>query len=184
MVINSETDEDGGFNLYLVENHSLKLLYLQEQKKLLVRLLFPLYVCVVMFSVTISTENIHRSINLPSLKSFFLKIGQISYTYYERDPFLLGPLSDSAIGKMVLLLPLGFLAPIIWGKISRLKNILLIGLMVSVGTQVVNFIGLKYDKLKLSTNMKEVVYSVLGVFIGRIIYKIISKKIGKFVFHR
>jgi glycopeptide antibiotics resistance protein len=139
---------------------------------------------VVIFSITIGNENTFRSMNLPPFKSMLLKIVQVGSTYYERDPFLLGPLSESAIGKMVLLLPLGFLAPIIWGKISRLKNILLIGLIVSVGTQVFTFISLEYEKLKFSTNIREVLFSVLGVFIGRIIYKIISKKIGKFVYHR
>lgn len=122
----------------------------------------------------------HQTVNLPTVNNIIYRIVQLGSTYFESNKYSLGPLSEGGAVNILILIPLGFVAPIIWGKIVRVRYILFIGVFVSITSQFLKFLGYRCGSLKMNTNIRGIFYSVLGVFIGRIIYRILSR-IAKFI---
>ncbi len=66
-------------------------------------------------------ENVILSINIIPLKSFIYNISQIGIAYDGDVPFMIGQIVRNVGSNILLLMPLGFLAPILWKQIRILK---------------------------------------------------------------
>ncbi|HDR7861969.1 TPA: VanZ family protein, partial [Bacillus toyonensis] len=101
--------------------------------KELIRFLFVVYICMVvavtLFPLPIgfpsSAENLNRSVNFIPFASIFKDIGQIGSAYDGDVLFMIGLIVRNVGGNVLLLIPLGFLAPIIWDTYKKIKNTIL-----------------------------------------------------------
>ncbi|WP_307406767.1 VanZ family protein [Neobacillus ginsengisoli] len=151
--------------------------------------LFVIYICMVV-SVTLfpipigfhsNTENIYRSINVMPLVSIIKSISQIGIAYGGDAQFMIGLIVRNVGGNILLLMPLSFLAPLIWNKFKRFKNIMLLGFVISVSIELLQLV-----ETMLSggwgriTDINDVICNVLGVTVGYLIYKFTFKLIDHF----
>lgn len=87
----------------------------------------------------------------------------------------LNPLSISikqVVGNIILFIPLGFYAPLVWFKIRRLKQVVLIGLLTSLGIEVIQMlisliIGVRYRSFVVD----DIILNTIGVILGYFIFK-------------
>ena len=150
--------------------------------------LFVIYVCMVI-SVTLfplpigfhsNIGNVYRLINVIPLKSIFNNISQIGIAYDGDVQFMIGLIAKNVGGNILLLMPLGFLAPILWDKFKHLKNIMLLGFVVSISIEFLQLIVSLAGGWGRVTDIDDVICNVLGVILGYFIYKLIIKVTGKF----
>jgi glycopeptide antibiotics resistance protein len=97
-----------------------------------------------------TTEFVFRSINYIPLISIISEISQIGTAYGGDSIFMMKLILRNVGGNILLLMPLGFLATILWDKFRILKRVLLLGLLVSVSIECLQLVEL-----------------VIGVGIGR-----------------
>ncbi|MGI8386381.1 VanZ family protein [Robertmurraya sp. P23] len=98
---------------------------------------------------------------------------------YDGDPwFMIGLLVKNIDGNMLLLMPLGYLVPILWKKFKR-KQIILLGLCVSILIEFLQFWEIKLGAFSHVTDIDEVIFNVLGVFVGYLFYRLTTIIIAK-----
>lgn len=156
--------------------------------KELIRFLFAVYICMVvavtLFPLPIgfpsSAENLSRSVNIIPFASIFKDIGQIGRAYDGDVLFMIGLIVRNVGGNILLLMPLGFLAPIIWDTYKKIKNTILLGLTISVSIELSQLIESLFSEWARITDIDDVICNVLGSIIGYFIYKITLKLAAPF----
>jgi glycopeptide antibiotics resistance protein len=91
---------------------------------------------------TLTKEALFHSINLIPLVSIFSEISQIVTVYGGDSIFMIKLIIKNVGGNILLLMPLGFLAPILWEKYRKLKRVLLLGFLVSISIECLQFVEL------------------------------------------
>ncbi|PEC22312.1 hypothetical protein COM96_09520 [Bacillus cereus] len=156
--------------------------------KELIRFLFTVYICMVV-SVTLfplpigfpsNVEHINWSVNIIPFASILKDIGRIGGAYDGDVLFMIGLLVRNVGGNILLLMPLGFLAPIIWDKYKKVCNTILLGLVISVSIELLQFIESLVSGWGRITDIDDVICNVLGSIFGYCIYKIFLKLATKF----
>lgn len=156
--------------------------------KELIRFLFTVYICMVV-SVTLfplpigfpsNVEHINWSVNIIPFASILKDIGRIGGAYDGDVLFMVGLLVRNVGGNILLLMPLGFLAPIIWDKYKKVCNTILLGLVISVSIELLQFIESLVSGWGRITDIDDVICNVLGSIFGYCIYKIFLKLATKF----
>ncbi|PGZ02499.1 hypothetical protein COE30_23475 [Bacillus cereus] len=156
--------------------------------KELIRFLFTVYICMVV-SVTLfplpigfpsNVEHINWSVNIIPFASIIKDIGRIGSAYGGDVLFMIGLIVRNVGGNILLLMPLGFLAPIIWDKYKKVCNTILLGLVVSVSIELLQFIESLVSGWGRITDIDDVICNVLGSIFGYCIYKIFLKLATKF----
>lgn len=149
-------------------------------------LLFVIYMCLVV-SVTLfpipigfgfDYENSSRSINFLPLVSIIENIRQIGTAYDGDVLFMTSLIIRNVGGNILLLMPLGFLVPIISGKMKDLKSVSLLGLAVSVAIELFQLLESFGGGWGRITDIDDVICNVIGVVIGYLIY-VLTIKIGE-----
>ena len=84
-------------------------------------------------------------------------------------------------GNMVLLFPLGYLVPIIFKKINNLVKTALVGLVIAIGIETLQFIisyflGFKYR----SVDVDDLILNTTGAVIGYLILRLMIPVVEKF----
>lgn len=165
--------------------------YIKRKKvdwlKEIIRFLFVFYICMVV-SVTLfpfpigfrSDFEYYGSINVIPLKSIISNIRQIGIAYDGDVQFMIGQIARNVGGNILLLMPLGFLAPILWVEIKRFKSIILLGFVVSISIEFLQFLESLAGGWGRITDIDDVICNVLGVIIGYLIYKLIFKIVDKY----
>ncbi|WP_142336546.1 VanZ family protein [Bacillus toyonensis] len=156
--------------------------------KELIRFLFVVYICMVvavtLFPLPIgfpsSAENLNRSVNFIPFASIFKDIGQIGSAYDGDVLFMIGLIVRNVGGNVLLLIPLGFLAPIIWDTYKKIKNTILLGFTISVSIELLQLIESLFSGSARITNIDDVICNVLGSIVGYFIYKITLKLAATF----
>lgn len=150
--------------------------------------LFVIYICMVV-SVTLfplpigfhsNTENLYGAINIIPLVSIFKSISQIGNAYGGDSQFMIGLVVRNVGGNILLLMPLSFLAPLIWNKFKRYKNIMLLGLVISVSIELLQLVETLSGAWGRITDIDDVICNVLGVTVGYLIYKFTFRIIEHF----
>lgn len=78
-------------------------------------------------------------------------------------------------GNILLLMPFGFLVPIISGKMKDLKSVSLLGLAVSVAIELFQLLESFGGGWGRITDIDDVICNVIGVVIGYLIYVLTIK---------
>lgn len=165
-----------------------KVLWLKE----IIGFLFAVYICMVV-SVTLfpfpigfdarSIEDVYQSINVIPLKSIIYNISQIGIAYDGDVQFMIGLIVRNVGGNILLLMPLGFLAPMLWDKFRHFKNVVLLGFGVSFSIEFFQFfessVGGWWGRI---TDIDDVICNVLGAIIGYVIYRFLLKIVDKLRF--
>jgi glycopeptide antibiotics resistance protein len=153
-----------------------------------IRFLFVIYICMVV-SVTLfplpigfhsNSENVYRLINVMPLVSIINNIGQIGIAYGGDAQFMIGLIARNVGGNILLLMPLGFLAPIVWNKYKHFKNIIFLGFVISITIETLQFMESLAGGWGRITDIDDVICNVIGIILGFIIYKFTFKIVDKF----
>ncbi|MED0876075.1 VanZ family protein [Bacillus mobilis] len=158
--------------------------------KELISFLFAIYigmvVAVTLFPIPIgfsaSIEHIRLSINVIPFVSIIKDIGKIGIAYDGDVLFMIGIIVRNVGGNILLLMPLGFLAPIIWDKFKELKNTILLGLVISISIELLQLMESLFSRWGRITDIDDVICNVIGSIAGYFIYKITLMLASKFNF--
>ncbi|EEL81915.1 VanZ [Bacillus cereus AH1271] len=156
--------------------------------KELISFLFVIYigmvVAITLFPIPIGfstgIENIRLSININPFASIIKDIGKIGITYDGDVLFMIGLIVRNVGGNILLLMPLGFLAPIIWDKFKKIKNTILLGLAISISIELLQLIESLVSSWIRITDIDDVICNVIGSIVGYFIYKITLMLASKF----
>ncbi|MEJ9111313.1 VanZ family protein [Bacillus wiedmannii] len=156
--------------------------------KELISFLFVIYigmvVAITLFPIPIGfstgIENIRLSINIIPFASIIKDIGKIGITYDGDVLFMIGLIVRNVGGNILLLMPLGFLAPIIWDKFKKIKNTILLGLAISISIELLQLIESLFSSWIRITDIDDVICNVIGSIVGYFIYKITLMLASKF----
>ncbi|WP_176546479.1 VanZ family protein [Bacillus wiedmannii] len=156
--------------------------------KELISFLFVIYigmvVAITLFPIPIGfstgIENIRLSINIIPFASIIKDIGKIGIAYDGDVLFMIGLIVRNVGGNILLLMPLGFLAPIIWDKFKKIKNTILLGLAISISIELLQLIESLFSSWIRITDIDDVICNVIGSIVGYFIYKITLMLASKF----
>lgn len=181
-----------GFLCYLIFRTIILVIRVKRRKtivwfKELTGLLFILYalmvVSVTLFPLYIGIpheEFSYRFINYKPLISILDDIGQIGTAYSGDTLFMIKLIVRNVGGNILMFMPLGFLAPILWGSCKQFKGILMIGFIVSLSIEslqlVENLLGIVMVR---SVDVDDVICNTFGAILGHSIYKLLTLYLGK-----
>ncbi|KKZ93072.1 hypothetical protein B4147_2308 [Bacillus wiedmannii] len=156
--------------------------------KELISFLFVIYigmvVAITLFPIPIGfptgIENIRLSINSILFASIIKDIGKIGIAYDGDVLFMIGLIVRNVGGNILLLMPLGFLAPIIWDKFKKIKNTILLGLAISISIELLQLTESLFSGWGRITDIDDVIFNVIGSIVGYFIYKITLMLASKF----
>ncbi|MES5938870.1 MULTISPECIES: VanZ family protein [unclassified Bacillus cereus group] len=156
--------------------------------KELISFLFVIYigmvVAITLFPIPIGfptrIENIRLSINSIPFASIIEDIGKIGIAYDGDVLFMIGLIVRNVGGNILLLMPLGFLAPIIWDKFKKIKNTILLGLAISISIELLQLTESLFSGWGRITDIDDVIFNVIGSIVGYFIYKITLMLASKF----
>jgi glycopeptide antibiotics resistance protein len=146
--------------------------------------LFVLYVSMVaavtLFPIIIGhkthIQNEYRSLNLIPLVTIFKYFKHIGTAYNGDVEFMIELIAKNIGGNILLLMPLGFCAPILFHKCRSLKNIVLLGLVMSICIECIQFFELLSGiVLWRSVDIDDVICNVIGAVLGYVIYLILAR---------
>jgi glycopeptide antibiotics resistance protein len=156
--------------------------------KEIINLLFIIYICMVasvtLFPLPIGFDyqyvNVVHSINVVPLVTIIENINQIGTAYDGDVLFMVSLILRNVGGNILLLMPLGFLAPILWNKFRSFKVVILLGLVVSITIELLQLLENFAGGWGRVTDIDDVICNVLGVVFGYLIYSLIIKVVEKY----
>lgn len=156
--------------------------------KEVIKFFFVLYILMVV-SVTLfplalwidyNIEHVKYSLNLIPFVSILKDFGQIGKAYDGNIMFMIEIIIKNVGGNILLFLPLGFLLPILSKKYKHFKYTLLLGFLVSLSIESVQFLELLAGAFERTVDIDDVICNVIGVCIGYFIFKIMFRLSDKF----
>jgi glycopeptide antibiotics resistance protein len=147
-----------------------------------IKLLFFLYILMVisvtLFPITIGTgpglAPSYRSLNFIPLITILANISQIGTAYGGDTLFMIQLILKNVGGNILLFMPLGFLLPILWERFKRLKNTVLIALLVSVCIESLQLLELRLNiAFARAVDIDDVICNVFGAFLGYLLYRLL-----------
>ena len=156
--------------------------------KEIINLLFVLYILLVV-SVTLfplalwidfNSEYIKFNINLIPFVAIIKDVKQIGIAYDGDAVFMIELIIRNVGGNILLFMPFGFLSPIVWNKYKYLKNIVLLGLFVSISIELFQLLELIAGGYGRTVDIDDVICNGLGVILGYLIYQFLFKLGDKF----
>ncbi|RLQ92301.1 VanZ family protein [Falsibacillus albus] len=151
--------------------------------KEILRFLFAVYICMVasvtLFPLPIAFSfEFHpsfRTVNVVPLASIIKNISLIGTAYDGDVLFMIKLLLRNVGGNILLFIPLGFLAPIIWEKYRSLKSIILFGLIISMTIEIVQFIESFTEMYGRVTDIDDVICNVIGAAVGYMVFVLVMR---------
>lgn len=136
--------------------------------------LFPLYIGVP------HTEFSYSFINYVPFIAIFKDISQVGIAYDGDTLFMIKLIVRNVGGNILMLMPLGFLTPLLWKSCKRLKKVLLIGFIVSFSIESLqpaeSLLGIVMAR---TVDIDDVICNVLGTVFGYFIYKLMFLLLAK-----
>ncbi|MEH7885171.1 VanZ family protein [Bacillus sp. JJ1609] len=115
------------------------------------------------------------SINIVPLISVIANINQIGTAYDGDVLFMVYLIIRNVGGNILLLMPLGFLAPILWKRFRSVKAASLLGFSVSVTIELLQLFQRFGGGWGRITDIDDVIFNVLGSVIGYLVYVVVIK---------
>ncbi|WP_043932019.1 VanZ family protein [Bacillus sp. EB01] len=116
-----------------------------------------------------------RSINLIPFVSIFEDISQIGTAYGGDKVFMASLIARNVGGNILLLMPLGFLAPVLSKKYRSFKKAAWLGLTVSLTIEILQLFQNLTGGLGRITDIDDVICNVMGTAIGYFLYALVIK---------
>ncbi|WP_423410488.1 VanZ family protein [Heyndrickxia sp. MSNUG] len=116
-----------------------------------------------------------QSMNIVPLISVIENINQIGTAYDGDVLFMVYLIIRNVGGNILLLMPLGFLAPILWKRLRSFKAVSLLGLSASVTIELLQLFQRFGGGWGRITDIDDVIFNVLGTVIGYLVYVVIFK---------
>lgn len=155
-----------------------RIFWVREGAIFLLSVYLLLLIGVTLFPVFIQVGEAFREssigINLIPFKDIIHKIGNLGAGGFS-VAFDIKMLLMNVGGNILLLLPLGILAPVLWKRFRSLKSCFILGVITSLS---IEFLQLIEGLLKLgfrAVDIDDLILNVLGIVIGYSLYKIIFK---------
>lgn len=120
-------------------------------------------------------EDFFQSINIVPLISVIENINQIGTAYDGDVLFMVSLIIRNVGGNILLLMPLGFLAPILWRRFRKVKAVSLLGLSVSVTIELLQLFQRFGGGWGRITDIDDVIFNVSGTIIGYLVYVVVFK---------
>lgn len=154
----------------------IKISWIREVVKFIFVLYVFLLLGVTLFPISIgfkhSPNYLRLPINLIPFKDVVEEIGKIGTTYRGDVAFHVNLILRNVGENLILLLPLGVISPIIWKQFTRIKRVIIQGLMVSVCIELLQLIEILSGRvLARAVDIDDVILNVSGVIIGYLIYR-------------
>jgi glycopeptide antibiotics resistance protein len=164
--------------------NNIQVYWLKEMIKFLFVIYISLVISVTLFPLPLGFhyeyDNLFRSTNFVPLATIINNISQIG-TAYDGDVFFMFSLIVRNVGgNILLLMPLGFLAPIVWNKAKDLKAVILLGLVVSIPIEILQLLESFGGGWGRVTDIDDVICNVIGAITGYLIYVLIIKTGDKY----
>ncbi|WP_236690290.1 VanZ family protein [Guptibacillus hwajinpoensis] len=159
--------------------------WLKELIRMLVVVYTFMVISVTLFPLVLLGDNTYginsfKSLNYIPLTSIFSDIEQIGTAYDGDTLFMLKLIVKNVGGNILLLMPLGFFAPMLLDMYKRLKNTLLLGLLASLSIECLQFVELLLGiGMGRVVDIDDVICNVLGTVLGFLIYKMIFAILSK-----
>lgn len=132
---------------------------------------FPSYILFIGYDIS----TIWHSINIIPIKSIIFNIKQIGVAYDGDSLFMLSLILKNVGGNIILLLPLGILAPLLWQKFASIKSTFFIGVSVSLGIELIQLLELMGGLAIRVVDVDDVLCNVVGAIIGYYIFILIIR---------
>ncbi|MBT2737980.1 VanZ family protein [Bacillus sp. ISL-7] len=154
--------------------------WMREVIKFLFVLYLSMVVAVTLFPIIIghnpNIQNEYRSLNFIPLVSIFRYFSQIGTAYDGDVEFMIELIAKNIGGNILLLMPLGFCAPILFNKFNSFKNVVLLGLFMSICIECIQFFELISGiVLWRSVDIDDVICNVIGAVLGYLIYTLLFR---------
>nr|WP_253197168.1 VanZ family protein [Clostridium algidicarnis] len=118
---------------------------------------------------------INMGINYIPFKSIIYDIRQIGIGSFSVR-FQIKLLIMNVLGNFILLIPIGFLTPILWKKVNSLKDIVIVGFLVSLSIELLqlleNFLSIGFFRV---VDVDDLILNVLGAVFGYMAYQVILR---------
>ncbi|RTR36224.1 VanZ family protein [Robertmurraya yapensis] len=148
--------------------------WVKEVLRFLSVIYISMVVSVTLFPIALgfNDESIYfsRTLNLVPLASIIKDFNQIGTAYDGDIIFMISLIVRNVGGNILLLMPLGFLAPFLWNKAKSLKGITILGLVFSVTIELLQLLETLAGGWGRITDIDDVICNVLGVAIGFLVY--------------
>lgn len=132
------------------------------------------------FNVSAGWEHLKFSVNLVPLVTIIKDMNLVGVAYDGDAMFMIGLIIRNVGGNILLLMPLGFLAPVLWFRYRQLKNTVMLGLITSISIETIQFIELITGGSRRIVDIDDVICNVIGAATGYLIYKMAFGLGGKF----
>lgn len=175
-----------GLPIYLIVIGIIILLKRKKGKRIdvfreLVKFSFALYIMaligVTLFPIRLdfgeqSITNNGTALNLIPFRSIVNDVSEIGHGHFSVG-FQIQLLLRNVGGNFILLIPIGFLLPILWGKIKSSKSIVIVGFVVSVTIELLQLLEgyLKVGFARI-VDIDDLILNVLGAAFGYALYKL------------
>jgi glycopeptide antibiotics resistance protein len=121
------------------------------------------------------------SVNLVPIISIFRDISQIGIAYGGDSIFMVKLIIRNVGGNVLMFVPLGILAPMLWPEFRKLKSILLLGVLMSIGIEFLQFFELLVSsEMGRTVDIDDVICNTAGTIIGYVMYKLITALANKY----
>lgn len=164
--------------------NNIQVHWLKEMIKFLFVIYISLVISVTLFPLPLGFhfeyDNLFGSTNFFPFATIINNIGQIGTAYDGDVLFMISLIVRNVGGNILLLMPFGFLAPIVWNKAKGLKVATLLGLAVSITIELLQLLESFGGGWGRVTDIDDVICNVLGAIIGYLIYVLIIKTGNKY----
>jgi glycopeptide antibiotics resistance protein len=164
-------------------NH-IQVHWLKEMIKFLFVIYISLVISVTLFPLPLGFhyeyDNLFRSTNFVPLATIINNISQIGTAYDGDVFFMISLIVKNVGGNILLLMPLGFFAPIVWNKAKGFKAVTLLGLVMSITIELLQLLESFGGGWGRVTDIDDVICNVVGAIIGYLIYVLIIKTGDKY----
>jgi glycopeptide antibiotics resistance protein len=160
--------------IVLVKKKPSRIDVMKELRYFLFVLYMSLVVSITLFPIYLEeiyqSDNFFRHMNLIPFKTVLVDISQIGVAYGGDTLFMVGLIVRNVLGNIVLLIPFGFLAPMIWKKLQSFKHILLWGFVVSFSIETLQFLETLIGLERRVTDVDDLICNVIGTVIGYLVF--------------
>lgn len=123
---------------------------------------------------------INMGINYIPFKSIIYDIRQIGIGSFSVR-FQIKLLIMNVLGNLILLMPIGFIVPVLWKKVNSLKDIVIVGFIVSLSIELLqlleNFLSIGFFRV---VDVDDLILNVLGGILGYMAYKLAKLVVTKY----
>jgi glycopeptide antibiotics resistance protein len=155
--------------------------WMREGIKFLFVLYLSMVAAVTLFPIIIGHKpnvlNEYRSLNFIPLVTIYKYFSHIGTAYDGDVGFMIKLIAKNIGGNLLLLMPLGFCAPLLFKKFTSFKNVFLLGLVSSICIECIQLFELLSGiVLWRSVDIDDVICNVVGAVLGYLIFALLFRK--------